>query len=137
MAGARVGPRHERPPVSVFVIDDDPAYRAAVAEAVDASADLSTAGVAGSIIDGLREVEQVHPDVVVIDVRMPDGGGVRAARELRVLAPVCKVLAVSVHADPATIEKVLGAGAHRFLAKGGPIEELLAAIRALGPSPDA
>ncbi len=125
-------PRRSARTLSVLVIDDDAAYRAAVAEAIEATHGLALAGTANGVVDGLHAAQSLRPDVVVVDVRMADGGGARVARELSAGPAGCRVLAVSAHTDPVRADELLAAGADAFLAKGGGVEELLDAIRSLG-----
>ena len=75
------------------------------------------------------ELSRVHqPDVAVVDVGLPDGGGPRVAQELQAVAPRTMVLALSAHGDEATVMQMLDAGAAGYLLKGISAAELVDAI---------
>ena len=116
---------------SVLVIDNDDSYRAALAEAITATGDLQLVGTADGVRSGLDAAHRLRPRLVVVDVRMPDGGGSRVARELAAVSPDSVVLALSVHDDPENVQMMLEAGADAYIAKGGPVEELLDAMLGL------
>lgn len=107
------------------MIDNDASYRAALAEAIKATRDLDLVGTADGVRSGLDAARRLQPRLVVVDVRMPEGGGSRVALELGSVSPNSVVLALSVHDDPDSIETMLAAGAHAYVAKGGPVEDLL------------
>ena len=113
------------------MIDNDDSYRAALAEAITATRDLELVGTADGVRSGLDAARRLQPRLVVVDVRMPEGGGSRVARELGSVSPNSVVLALSVHDDPDSAEMMLAAGARGYLTKGGPVEELLRAMRDL------
>ena len=118
--------------ISVVVIDNDSTYRAAVAEAVASVSDLQLVGLASTVVDGLQLVAALLPDVVVVDVRMPDGGGPRLARELTARHPDCKVVAISVQTDREIVEEMRAAGAVSYVAKDSSVETLFEALRSAG-----
>jgi DNA-binding NarL/FixJ family response regulator len=110
------------------VIDNDDSYRAALAEAITATRDLELVGTADGVRSGLDAARRLQPRLVVVDVRMPEGGGSRVARELCSVSPNSVVLALSVHDDPDSVEMMRAAGAEAYIAKGGPVEDLLRAM---------
>jgi len=116
---------------TVLVIDNDASYRAALAEAIGATTDLAVVATAANVDDGVALAVALRPALVVVDVRMPDGGGARVAREVSWRLPHTSILAISVHTDAENRREMIGAGADAFLVKGGPIEELLETLRAL------
>jgi DNA-binding NarL/FixJ family response regulator len=115
----------------VLVIDNDTAYRNALAEALAATADLSVIASADNVNDGIELAMTLRPSLVVVDLRMPDGGGARAAREINRRLPEVAILAISVHSDAEHVREIIAAGADAFLVKGGPVEVLLSTMRAL------
>ena len=121
----------EAPARAVLVVDNDAAYRVALAEAIATMPDMSVIATASNVEDGIALAVALRPVLVVVDVRMPNGGGARVARELSRRMPDLGILALSVHDDAEHQREMLGAGADAFLVKGGPIEELLATMRAL------
>ena len=105
-------------PVRVMVVDDDLAPREALAALVDATPSLELAGVADGVAAAIEMARSGRPDVALVDVRMPDGGGPRVARELRACAPDTRVVALSAYDDRATVVEMLQAGAVSYLVKG-------------------
>jgi DNA-binding NarL/FixJ family response regulator len=115
--------------LGVVIIDDSEEVRSALGLVIDAQSDLELLGAASGVSEGIDMVRRLFPDVVVLDVNMPDGGGQRAAREMTAAAPEVRIIAFSAF-DKALIRKVMtAAGADAYISKSGNIRELLAAIR--------
>jgi EAL domain-containing protein (putative c-di-GMP-specific phosphodiesterase class I)/response regulator of citrate/malate metabolism len=113
---------------TVLLADDDPEFREALTAVVDRAPTLELVGVADNALAAI-ELGRIHqPDVAVVDVRMPDGGGPRVAQELQGAAPRTRVLALSGYGDEATVMQMLDAGAAGYLLKGIPAAELVDAI---------
>jgi len=126
-------PGPARAPIRVVVVEDEPEVRAALADVVTAVPSLELAGQAGDADEGLRVAVRTRPDVVLADVRMPAGGGVRLAREVSERLPATSVVALSAYEDGASRQEMLAAGAREYAVKGIPITDLVAAIhRAAG-----
>ena len=90
--------------------------------------------VVGTAEDGrklLQMAEQHHPDVVVLDVSMPELNGLDAARQLHKFLPLCKIVFLTMHADPTYAKEAFQAGASAFLLKRSAATELLLAIQAV------
>jgi DNA-binding NarL/FixJ family response regulator len=113
------------------LIDNDRGYLDALMEAVGTAGDLAVVGTALTVGDGLAAVERMQPDVIVVDVRMPGGGGPEVAQVTRRLAPGARLLALSVHTEQEIVAEMLRAGASAYMRKDAAIEEILAAIRSL------
>lgn len=94
---------------------------------LQAEPDLTVVGEAADGRAAIAVVNQVNPDVVLTDVRMPGMGGIEATRRLRCRWPDLRVIVLSVYADE--VERALAAGAERFLLKGSPAAEIVGAIR--------
>ncbi len=118
-------------PLRLVLVDNDRGYLDALAEAIATARDLAVVGQASSVGEGLALVEQLQPDVVVADVRMPGGGGEQVARMARGLAPGARVLAVSVHVEREVVTDMLAAGASAYVRKDAAVEDILAAIRSV------
>lgn len=74
-------------------------------------------------------VERFNPDLVVVDIRMPDGDGIEAARKILQHRPHAKVLFLSMHSEPQLVKRALDTGAHGYVSKRAPADELMLAIR--------
>lgn len=119
-------------PIRVVVADDDPRVREALADVVGEDAALELVGAAEDA-DGAIAMARAHrPDVAVLDVKMPGGGGPRAAREIRAACPETHVLALSAYGDRGAVLEVLRAGAVGYVMKGAAVEEILEGIHRAG-----
>jgi DNA-binding NarL/FixJ family response regulator len=117
-------------PLRVIIVDDSGEVLSALGRIIDKQADLELVGVASGVDDGVMLVRQLQPDVVVLDVNMPEGGGLRAAKEMVVAAPGARLVAFSAF-DKMLIRKAMTvAGVSAYVSKSGDIRELLTAIRA-------
>lgn len=104
--------------IRVLLADDDAMVLEALSEVVQADPDLELVAVAENTEQAI-ELAGVHrPDVAIVDIRMPGGGGVRVAKELRATVPETRVLAHSAHSDHATVVQMLEHGAVGYLLKG-------------------
>ena len=101
-----------------------------LAAALNAERDVEVVGTAGSVRDCLSAVPDAQPDVVVMDLRLGDGDGIEATRELRAALPDVNVVIVTAYPDPGAMAKALEAGCSGFVAKSASLEELVAAVRA-------
>ena len=86
-------------------------------------------GLAADADGAIEEADRHRPDVVLLDVKMPGGGGPRAAREIHRRCPRSRLVALSAYRDRETVLEMLRAGAVGFIAKGAPVAEILAAVR--------
>jgi DNA-binding NarL/FixJ family response regulator len=110
----------------VLVVDDYPCSRAALAALLTTDPDVELAGVASDGAEAVAMAALRHPDVVLMDVRMPVMDGLDATRAIKAACPSVKVVLLSVCA--AYRDEALAAGADAFLVKGGPADDLLDAV---------
>ena len=116
-------------PLRVIIVDDSGEVLSALGRIIDKQPDMELLGVASSVDDGVMIVRNMQPDVVVLDVNMPNGGGLRAAREMVVVAPGARLIAFSAF-DKMLIRKAMTvAGVSAYVSKSGDIRDLLTAIR--------
>lgn len=116
--------------VRVVVVDDDPAIREVLAQIVTMADGLELAGTAADAGAGVLCCGATAPDVALVDVKMPGGGGPVAVQGIRKRSPDTRVVALSAYDDRATVLEMLRAGAVGYLVKGAPPEEIVAAVRA-------
>jgi EAL domain-containing protein (putative c-di-GMP-specific phosphodiesterase class I)/FixJ family two-component response regulator len=114
--------------VSVLIAEDDEAVRRALASLIESEPGLSLAGVAANADEAIEMACTMSPEVALVDVRMPGGGGARAARELKVLSPRTKVIALSGSDDRSSVLEMLEAGSVGYLVKGGSIQTIVDTI---------
>jgi DNA-binding NarL/FixJ family response regulator len=106
-------------------------------EALALEGDMEVVAEAGTGREAVIHAGLSDPDVVLMDVRMPEGGGVKAAKTILAESPATRIVALTWSDDPATVRDMLTAGAIGYVVKGGAIEELYTAIRrAAGGEPE-
>ncbi|MEV6718076.1 response regulator transcription factor [Lentzea sp. NPDC051208] len=118
--------------VRVLIADDDPLIRDVLRDVLDDEPDLEVVAVAADAREAVELAERHSPTVVVLDVRMPFGGGSLAATEILQRAPGTRILAFSAYADAGAVDEMRRAGVTDYLAKGVRNTELVAAVRRLG-----
>jgi DNA-binding NarL/FixJ family response regulator len=115
--------------IRVFIVDDHPVVRDGIASVLNAEPDIETVGMADSAEVMLDTVEQVRPDVVLLDLALPGMSGVEATARLARLAPRVPVVVFSAHDDDDAIVAAVGAGARGYVVKGAPGAEIVRAVR--------
>ncbi|HST96127.1 MAG TPA: response regulator transcription factor [Geodermatophilus sp.] len=115
--------------VRVFLVDDHEVVRRGVAEVLEDDPDLTVAGEAGSVAEALARVPAVRPDVVVIDMRLPDGDGAEVCRRLRERAPGTRSLVLTSYSDEDAVAAAVAAGASGYVLKQVRGSALVTAVR--------
>jgi DNA-binding NarL/FixJ family response regulator len=118
-------------PVRVLLVDDDDLMRAGLRAVLSSDAAIDVVGEAGDGRAAVREALERRPDVVLMDVRMPDLDGISATRELLAVSPGAKVAILTTFEQDDYIFGALSAGASGFLLKRTKPEQLIAAIHTL------
>jgi DNA-binding NarL/FixJ family response regulator len=121
-----------RAPITVLVVDDHPAVRRGLRSRFELEADLKVLGEAANGVEALHKLDQVDPDVVVLDVEMPLLDGLSVAAQLRAQGRRTRAVVLSVHDDHATRLRAHEARVDHFVSKRCGAEPLLAAIRQAG-----
>ena len=116
-------------PIRVLIADDEPALRIALADLLAHDDEVVLIGSAGDADEAIQLAVDEHPDVALVDVKMPAGGGPRAAREIMRVSPDTRVIALSAFEDRPTVLEMLRAGAVGYLVKGTAGEEILGSIQ--------
>lgn len=117
----------KRSQIRVFVVDDHTLVRRALRELLSAEKDIELAGEAATIDEARAGIAKGQPDVVLLDLRFPEGSGLELALELRDQGPSVLVLTSSV--DPREVLDAVEAGASGYLLKSADVDEYLQAIR--------
>jgi len=116
----------------VMLVDDHEVVRSGVKGMIQANPDLVVVAEAGTVADAVREAARARPDVVVMDVRLADGSGIEATREIRAAREETKVLMLTSFADDQALFASIMAGASGYVLKQIRGGELVRAIRAVG-----
>jgi DNA-binding NarL/FixJ family response regulator len=117
--------------IRVLIADDDHLMRAGLAELLSGEPAIEVAGQASTGREAIERTRRLNPDVVLMDVRMPDLDGIEATRELASAAPTAKVLILTTFEQDDYVFGALRAGASGFLLKRTPPEELIAAVQTI------
>jgi DNA-binding NarL/FixJ family response regulator len=117
------------PRTRVLLVDDHELIREGLVRAFERSADFEVAGQAASRREALRMFANLLPDVVVTDVRLPDGTGLDVVREIRARGHDTGVVVLTMYAGDEQLFAALEAGASAFVAKDAPSDEVVAAAR--------
>lgn len=116
-------------PTRVLVVDDHLTLSEALAMALGTQHDLECVGVAPSGARAIELVEREAPDVVLMDVRLPDSDGVVVTERIKAARPQTRVLVLTAYPDVDVMARAAAAGACGFLPKESPIAKLLEAVR--------
>jgi len=120
-----------RQKIHILLVDDHAVVRQGFKMILAAQPDMEIVGEAGNGREALDLAGQLQPDVVVMDVAMPELNGIEATRRLADLSPRSRVLALSMHKDSVYVREILRAGARGYLLKDSIASDLLAAVRAI------
>jgi DNA-binding NarL/FixJ family response regulator len=115
----------------ILLADDHAVVRQGFKMILAEQPDMEIVGEAGNGRDAVEQAERLAPDVVVMDVAMPELNGIEATRRLGQATPHTRVLALSMHKDSVYVREILRAGARGYLLKDSPAADLIAAVRAV------
>ena len=114
----------------LLLVDDHEVVRSGLRMLLDSEQDVQIVGEAGTAEEALRAVQELEPDVVLMDIGLPDLSGIEAAARIREIRPQVAVVALTIHEDKEYFFRMLDAGASGYVPKRAAPEELLTAIRA-------
>jgi DNA-binding NarL/FixJ family response regulator len=115
-------------PVRVLLVDDSPLIRLGLRAALEDRTDLAIVGEAGTAAEGIAQATQLKPDVVLLDLRLPDQPGFAACRAMVARAPAPKVLILTSATDERNVQQAIAAGASGYLLKDNDGATLASAI---------
>lgn len=115
--------------IRVLVVDDHTLIRQGIVGLLRSQPDIEVVGEAGDGREALRVAAETNPDVVLMDIAMPEMGGLDATRELKSWQPELRVLIVTIHDREDYLFQALRAGASGYVLKGADVQDLLAAVR--------
>jgi DNA-binding NarL/FixJ family response regulator len=123
--------------IRIVLVDDHDLIRHGLRRAFERAADCEVVGEASTVADALRTIDADAPDVVIFDVRLPDGSGLDATRKVRERYPQLGIVVLTMYAGDEQLFGALEAGASAFVAKDAPAEDVVAAARHAAVSPRA
>ena len=116
-------------PIKVLLVDDHAVVRDGIRARLESSADFAVVGEAVNGREALQQVEELQPDVVLMDISMPVMNGMDAARQLREKYPDTKVIILTMHEHKEYIQGVIRCGAQGYIIKDVSAQEMISAIK--------
>jgi hemolysin D len=116
-------------PIRILIVDDQNFVRKMLQYSLSSIADFEIIGTANSGSEAIAQIQQLHPDIALVDIEMPGMNGLEITRTISQQYPQTKVLVISIHDDENYIRDSLQVGAKGYLLKNTPAEELAHAIR--------
>ncbi|CAG0948072.1 partial Transcriptional regulatory protein DegU, partial [Anaerolineae bacterium] len=117
--------------ITVVIVDDHPIVRAGMRTVLNAAGDITVVADGACGADALSLVAAHHPDVLVLDVNLPDMSGIEVTRQLRARNVSTAILILTVHNDTQTIFGLLECGAAGYVLKDDALETIVDAVRAV------
>lgn len=114
----------------LLLVDDHAVVRSGLKMLLSGHSEMEIVGEADSAAGALQEAERTHPDVILMDIGLPDKTGIEATREIKKKFPDVKIVALTIHEDEEYFFQMLDAGASGYVPKRAAPEELVTAIRA-------
>ena len=117
--------------VRILLVDDFGQWLNFVVVCFEQRRDMKILGVAWSGPDAIRMAENLEPDLILLDVDLPEINGIQAAEQIRQLVPKCKIIFLTGQSDPEIVQAALRAGGDGYIAKWDASEELMAGVEAV------
>jgi two-component system, NarL family, response regulator DegU len=116
-------------PIRIVLADDHPVVRSGIRNMLERANDIAIVGEASTGGEALRLVAEMHPDVLLLDMELPDVKGIEVAQQLKQSGSTVKILVLSAHDDPLYIRELLESGAAGYLVKEEAPETIVEAVR--------
>ena len=117
--------------IKVIIADDHAIVRAGLRTLITSEKDLALIGEAAGGLEAIEKVHQLSPDVLVLDISMPDKDGIEVIRSLKEEGETCAILVLTVHEDEALLRESIRLGAAGYILKHAAESELISAIRSV------
>jgi len=117
--------------IKLMLVDDHDVIRTGLRSFLETQPGFEVIAEAKNGLQALEKAKEVHPDIVLMDITMPDMDGMEATHQLKKIHPDCQILALTVHADKQYFMKMLSVGASGYITKQAAADELVAAIQAV------
>jgi len=116
--------------ITIVLADDHALFRHGLRSMLELEPDLRVVGEAADGLEAQARVGELHPDLVLLDINMPQMDGIDAARELRRSFPYLGIVMLTMFGEDEVIERAIAAGADSYLRKDTPFDEIVATVRA-------
>jgi two-component system, NarL family, response regulator DevR len=127
-----VEPGARTTPLTVLVVDDHEVVRAGIVSSLDRRDSFHVVAQAGTVAEAIAAAKRFQPDLVVMDVRLPDGSGIEACREIRSDHPNTRVVMLTSYPDEEAVLSAIVAGASGYLLKETRLRDLVKALETVG-----
>jgi DNA-binding NarL/FixJ family response regulator len=125
-------PKAGRPPLRLLVVDDHEVVREGLVALLSRREEFQVVAEAGTVVEALGAARRFEPDLVIMDVRLPDGSGIEACREIRAELPAIRVVMLTSYPDEEAVLSAILAGASGYLLKQIRGRDLVTALEAVG-----
>jgi two-component system, NarL family, response regulator DevR len=115
--------------IRVFLLDDHEVVRRGIAELLTEDGDIEIVGQSGSAVEAVHRIPALHPDVAILDARLPDGNGIDVCRDIRAVAPSIQGLILTSYEDDEALFSAIMAGAAGYVLKQIRGNDLVDAVR--------
>jgi DNA-binding NarL/FixJ family response regulator len=115
--------------MKVLIVDDHVLFRQGLVSLLECESDFQVVGQAGTSREAVTKAEELHPDMILMDFKLPDSNGVDAARTILSEQPDCKIIFLTIHAEQEMLIEAVRSGAKGYLLKNVPITQLKKALR--------
>jgi DNA-binding NarL/FixJ family response regulator len=116
----------------ILVVDDQVLFREGIVGLLESQPDLSVVGEAGSVHEAIAKAIDLEPDLILMDIALPDGSGVEAVRMIHAHLPETIIVMLTIHESDELLLDAIQAGAKGFLLKNTPLVKLLASLHGIG-----
>ena len=121
-----------QPVLRLLVVDDHEVVRQGLVALLDRREGFHVIAEAGTVAESIEAARRFQPDIVIMDVRLPDGSGIEACREIRAELPLTRVVMLTSYPDEEAVLSAIVAGASGYLLKQVRARDLVAALEAVG-----
>lgn len=119
--------------IKIVLADDHNLVRESLADSLGRQGDMEIVGQASDGLEALELARRIHPDVVVMDVSMPNMSGLHATQRMTIEMPGVRIVGLSMHASQEMARAMRSAGAAAYLSKEASVSALIGVVRALAP----
>jgi len=115
--------------MTLLIVDDHEVVRQGLRTLLELEPDIHVVGEASSAADAVAQTSQLRPNVVLLDVKLPDGSGIAACRQILITTPTTRILMLTSFSDDAMVVDAVQSGAHGYALKDVRTQDLIGAIR--------
>ncbi|MGI9518187.1 MAG: response regulator transcription factor [Pirellulaceae bacterium] len=115
----------------IMIVDDHPMFREALSQRIGMEKEFEVCGEADNEQEALQRLDELHPDLLLVDISLKSGNGIELVKQVRSRFPGVKQLVISTHAESLYAERALRAGADGYVNKQQPSEDVITAIRSV------